>query len=310
MAVAQEPGIAEAAEPAVSPVSSHNEWDPLEEVVVGRLEGATIPSDHPVVTCNVPPWAARFQGLAAGFRYPRVLVERAQRELDGFVALLQSLGVTVTRPDAVDHRRRFSTPDWSSRGCCNTCPRDCLLVIGDEIIETPMAWPCRYFETHPTARSSGLLPARRALDGRAQAPAHRRAVRAGLPRPRGGRADAPHPHRVRAGLRRGGLRARGTRPLRHPQQRHQPHGHRMAAPPPRPPATASTRSRAAAARPCTSTRRSSPRARQGTGQPGVRRRRPPPGRAALLGHPDRARARPGSTTACSRSPRCAASGSA
>ena len=23
------------------PVSSHNEWDPLEEVVVGRLEGAT-----------------------------------------------------------------------------------------------------------------------------------------------------------------------------------------------------------------------------------------------------------------------------
>ncbi len=23
-----------------------------------------------------------------------------------------------------------------------------MLVIGDEIIETPMAWPCRYFETH------------------------------------------------------------------------------------------------------------------------------------------------------------------
>jgi glycine amidinotransferase len=28
----------------VSPVNSHNEWDPLEEVIVGRLEGATIPS--------------------------------------------------------------------------------------------------------------------------------------------------------------------------------------------------------------------------------------------------------------------------
>ena len=27
-----------------SPVSSYNEWDPLEEVVVGRLEGAMIPS--------------------------------------------------------------------------------------------------------------------------------------------------------------------------------------------------------------------------------------------------------------------------
>jgi glycine amidinotransferase len=136
------------AELPVAPVSSHNEWDPLEEVVVGRLEGATIPSRHPVVACNIPPWAARLQGLAAGFRYPGFLVEQAQQELDQFITLLQSLGVTVRRPDAVDFRQRFSTPDWSSYGFCNTCPRDSLLVIGDEIIETPMAWPCRYFETH------------------------------------------------------------------------------------------------------------------------------------------------------------------
>ena len=55
----------------VSPVNSHNEWDPLEEVIVGRLEGATIPSDHPVVTCNIPGMAARAQSLVAGFRFPR-----------------------------------------------------------------------------------------------------------------------------------------------------------------------------------------------------------------------------------------------
>lgn len=138
----------DAAELSVSPVNSHNEWDPLEEIIVGRLDGATIPSGHPVVTCNIPPWAARLQGLAAGFKYPRMLIEPAQQELDGFVKLLQSLGVTVTRPEAVDHQKRFATPDWSSRGFCNTCPRDSMLVIGDEIIETPMAWPCRYFETH------------------------------------------------------------------------------------------------------------------------------------------------------------------
>ncbi|MFC7304308.1 amidinotransferase [Streptomyces monticola] len=134
--------------PLVSPVNSHNEWDPLEEVVVGRLDGATIPSSHPVVTCNIPPWAARLQGLATGLRYPRRVIEPAQRELDGFIGLLRSLGITVTRPEPAEHRQRFSTPDWSSRGFCNTCPRDSMLVIGDEIIETPMAWPCRYFETH------------------------------------------------------------------------------------------------------------------------------------------------------------------
>ncbi|MFF2861177.1 amidinotransferase [Streptomyces rubiginosohelvolus] len=131
-----------------SPVSLHNEWDPLEEVVVGRLDGATTPSRHSVVSCNVPPLAARFQRLAAGLRYPQALIEPAQEELDRFISLLQSLGITVTRPDAVDHHARFSTPQWSSRGFCNTCPRDSLLVIGEEIIETPMAWPCRYFETH------------------------------------------------------------------------------------------------------------------------------------------------------------------
>ncbi|GAA4080216.1 hypothetical protein GCM10022233_70510 [Streptomyces shaanxiensis] len=125
--------------PRVSPVNSHNEWDPLEEIIVGRLDGATIPSRHPAVVCNVPPWTGRLLGLAGGFKYPRVLIERAQRELDQFVDLLRSLGVTVRRPDVVDHRRHFGTPDWSSRGFCNTCPRDSLLVIGDEIIETPMA---------------------------------------------------------------------------------------------------------------------------------------------------------------------------
>ncbi|WP_327370550.1 amidinotransferase [Streptomyces sp. NBC_01217] len=136
------------ATPPVSPVNSYNEWDPLEEIIVGRLDDATFPSSHPVAACNVPPWAARLQGISAGFKYPRILIEPAQRELDQFIALLRSLGVTVRQPDAVDHRQRFSTPDWSSRGFCNTCPRDSMLVIGDEIIETPMAWPCRYFETH------------------------------------------------------------------------------------------------------------------------------------------------------------------
>ncbi|ATQ67336.1 MULTISPECIES: hypothetical protein [Methylosinus] len=130
-----------------SPVNSHNEWDPLEEIIVGRLEGAVMPSGHPVVTSVIPGFTARLMPLVGGFRYPRFMIEKARAELDGFVALLTSLGVAVTRPEAVDYRKKFGTPDWSSRGFCNSCPRDSLLVVGDEIIETPMAWPCRYFET-------------------------------------------------------------------------------------------------------------------------------------------------------------------
>ena len=117
-------------------------------MIVGRLEGATIPSGHPVVTCNIPGMAVWAQALAEGWRFPKIMVEPTQRELDGFVALLQSLSIVETRPEPLDRKKRFSTPEWSSHGFCNLCPRDGMLVIGDEVIETPMVWPCRYFETH------------------------------------------------------------------------------------------------------------------------------------------------------------------
>jgi hypothetical protein len=94
----------------VCPVSTHNEWDPLEEVIVGRLEGATIPSNHAAVTCNIPGAAARgAHGVVAGLRYPRIMVEPAQRELDGFIELLTSMGITVRRP------RRSTTASASAR---------------------------------------------------------------------------------------------------------------------------------------------------------------------------------------------------
>jgi glycine amidinotransferase len=130
------------------PVNSFNSWDPLEEVIVGRLEGARIPPAHPSVTFNIPPAGARLMRFVAGRRYPRALLSRAQRHLDGFIKLLESEGVRVRQPDVVNWSRVCRTPGWSSPGFCVACPRDGFIVIGDEIIETPMAWRCRYFEAN------------------------------------------------------------------------------------------------------------------------------------------------------------------
>ena len=127
-------------------VNSWTEWDPLEEIVVGRLEGATIPSDHVTVTFNLPPLAAKLYRLVGGYRYPSWMKSLAQKELDGFIAILEGEGVRVRRPDVVDFKRKFRTPAWSSRGFCVACPRDGYLVVGDEIIESPMCWRTRYFE--------------------------------------------------------------------------------------------------------------------------------------------------------------------
>ena len=127
-------------------VNSWNEWDPLEEVVVGRLDGAAAPPAHVTMVGNLPARAARLYPLLAGRPYPKILVRPAERELDGFVRLLEGEGITVRRPDVVDFARRFATPHWRSNGFCTASPRDGILIVGDEIIETPSCWRSRYHE--------------------------------------------------------------------------------------------------------------------------------------------------------------------
>nr|NIL98892.1 amidinotransferase [Planctomycetales bacterium]NIM10040.1 amidinotransferase [Planctomycetales bacterium]NIN09481.1 amidinotransferase [Planctomycetales bacterium]NIN78589.1 amidinotransferase [Planctomycetales bacterium]NIO35783.1 amidinotransferase [Planctomycetales bacterium] len=80
---------------------------------------------------------------------PTVMIQAAQQQLDHFIGILQAAGVIVRRPDPLPQTSSYSTPDWSSQAGYNIAnPRDGLLVLGDEILETPMAWRSRYFEVH------------------------------------------------------------------------------------------------------------------------------------------------------------------
>ena len=129
-------------------INSHTEWDPLEEVVVGRLSGGVFPTWHKSMRATMPEHVWPIFQDRGGRPLPRELVEAAERELDGFTQMLNSLGVKVMRPDSFDFERSFSTPEWQSDGGLYAAmPRDCLMVIGDQIIEAPMAWRCRYHET-------------------------------------------------------------------------------------------------------------------------------------------------------------------
>jgi glycine amidinotransferase len=129
-------------------VNSYNEWDPLEEVIVGRLEDATIPGYHVTIKSTIPPNLVKVQRWFGGMRYPQFMVKPAQKELDEFISILKAEGVRVRRPDLLNSKARFGSPKWKSRGFCITCPRDGFLVIGDEIIETPMAWRSRFYEAY------------------------------------------------------------------------------------------------------------------------------------------------------------------
>lgn len=129
-------------------VWSCNEWDPLEEVIVGVVEGATVPRWEPPLAATSPSHAAWFFEKHGGLPFPNEMLSSASRELDGLSERLVKLGIKVRRPDPIDFTPAVTTPWWSSTGLYAAMPRDVLLVVGDTLIEAPMAWRSRYFESY------------------------------------------------------------------------------------------------------------------------------------------------------------------
>jgi glycine amidinotransferase len=130
-----------------SQVSSYNEWDPLEEVIVGVVDGAIFPPWHIAVEAPIPAGQRDCFRRNAGKPFPSEELDAARRELDQFVGILEREGVKVRRPRPPDQQQPFGAPGWMSTGLYCAMPRDVLLVFGSEIIECPMAWRSRYFET-------------------------------------------------------------------------------------------------------------------------------------------------------------------
>jgi N-dimethylarginine dimethylaminohydrolase len=126
-------------------VWSCNEWDPLEEVIVGNVQNARFPTSDPstrLAEFNDRP----LEDLPRG-PFPQRIIEETEEDLDAFIAVLTKLGITVRRPETWPHEARFSTIHWESQGFYNYCPRDILLIIGDQIIETPNVIRSRAQET-------------------------------------------------------------------------------------------------------------------------------------------------------------------
>lgn len=134
-------------------VNSHNEWGLLNEVIVGRLENAMFPSWNLINAASIPTGAKqKISELfkRAGQKYPTEVINAANEELDNFISILINEGAEIRRPDIFDFSKSFSTPDWQIKnGFCCANPRDVFLVLGNQIIEAPMADRTRYFESWP-----------------------------------------------------------------------------------------------------------------------------------------------------------------
>jgi len=129
----------------MSLVWSCNEWDPLEEVIVGNPLKARYPT--PDLSTQLAEFSDRSLAEIPRGPFPQRIIEETDEDLDEFAQILEKAGVTVKRPDTWRHEATFSTINWEAQGYYNYCPRDIMLVIGDQIIETPTVIRSRAQET-------------------------------------------------------------------------------------------------------------------------------------------------------------------
>jgi N-dimethylarginine dimethylaminohydrolase len=129
----------------MSDVWSCNEWDQLEEVIVGNPLEARFPT--PDRSTQLAEFPDRSLAEIPRGPFPQQVIEETEEDLSEFVQVLEGLSITVKRPETWPHGAKFSTIHWESEGYYNYCPRDILLVIGDHIIETPNVIRSRSQET-------------------------------------------------------------------------------------------------------------------------------------------------------------------
>jgi N-dimethylarginine dimethylaminohydrolase len=119
-------------------ISSWNEWDKLEEVVVGIADYANWPSTDPVFAEESKKTLWTETPVPSG-PVPQWIVDEANEDLNQLASTLVQYGATVRRPEIMNFVK--------TNGMYNYCPRDRLLIAGDTVVDVSMMYPCRNQES-------------------------------------------------------------------------------------------------------------------------------------------------------------------
>ncbi|OGF62485.1 hypothetical protein A2926_02030 [Candidatus Giovannonibacteria bacterium RIFCSPLOWO2_01_FULL_44_40] len=137
-------------------INSHNEWDKLKEIIVGRGDGhaSLVFPCPPIGGAHGPVTEELLQKATALAKkaFPQWLIDEINEDLDGLAKVLKSFGVKVHRPDIAHNNKFFATPYFSAVGDHVYNMRDLHLVVGNTVVESPSQEQHRYFE------AMGLYP--------------------------------------------------------------------------------------------------------------------------------------------------------
>lgn len=118
-------------------IHSYNEWDPIQEIVVGRADYANWPSGDPVFAQESEKTTWKETPVPSG-PVPDWIIDEANEDLDMLALVLEKCGATVHRPKELNYQELG--------GMYSYCPRDRLLIYGDTIVDPAMMYPCRDME--------------------------------------------------------------------------------------------------------------------------------------------------------------------
>jgi glycine amidinotransferase/scyllo-inosamine-4-phosphate amidinotransferase 1 len=122
-------------------VHTHTEWQPLREIILGTATGAQVPTvkDESLHAVDYDAMSDEdFARIRVG-PLPKQIIDEANEDLEAFADELRKLGIRVHRPAAADFSVVRQVGRWRVDGYAAYCPRDTLLTIGTNAIETPMA---------------------------------------------------------------------------------------------------------------------------------------------------------------------------
>ena len=123
-------------------LNSHNEWDTLKEIIVGR------PNTRASLIFKKTPTEKEIEQAEELAReaYPEKIVNEIDEDLNELIDVIKDFGAKVYRPDASDVHKVYTTPYFTASAEHAYNARDLYLVVGDKVIESPSQEKHRYFE--------------------------------------------------------------------------------------------------------------------------------------------------------------------